>query len=61
MIKDLQEIKEMLDKLIIYWRVQKDKATSKNSIGGDLDKHTASCYVDAYQSVRKNIFGELLL
>ena len=60
MIMDLQEIKGMLDRLIIYWRIQKEKAIAKNSIGGDIDKQTASCYIDAYQSVRKNIFDELL-
>ena len=60
MINDLEEIKKMLDKLIIFWRAKKVEAEAKDSIGGDLDKQTAGCYIDAYQSVRKNIFDELL-
>ncbi len=48
MLNDLEEIKKMLDELIDYWREEK-----KN--GSDI----ALYYVDAYQSVRKNIFDEL--
>lgn len=44
-IDDLYEAVEMLDKLIEYWR--------------DSSKNYAEYYVDAYQSIRKNIAGEL--
>jgi len=47
-------VKEYLDKCIKHWRIGK-KITSD-----DEDKLVAACYVDAFQSVRISIFGELL-
>lgn len=48
------EIKEYLDDAIRHWRKKRDNATT------DGDKVMAVCYVDAFQSVRVSIFGELL-
>lgn len=49
-------VKEYLDDMIEYWRNKRDEA---HNVSDDQDKLIASCYVDAYQSVRKNLFGEL--
>jgi len=47
-------LKEYLDNAIINWREKRDNAeTEKESL-------IASCYVDAFQSVRVSILGELL-
>ena len=39
---------ENLDSLIRVWRARRDKAET------DSDRHTAACYVDAFQTVRVN-------
>lgn len=44
-----KDIKEYLDKCIDYWRTQRDK--KNNGI--------AKYYIDAFQSVRTSLFGEL--
>ncbi len=45
------EIKKMLDNSIMFWR-EREHSLAQSSF--------AKYYVDAYQSVRKNIFGETL-
>lgn len=48
------EVLKMLDDSIDYWRMQ------KNAFENVAEKRLmAECYIDAYQSVRKNLFGEL--
>ncbi len=46
-----------IDNSIIFWRNKKKKAHEAN-LGPD--EAMARCYVDAFQSVRISIFGELL-
>lgn len=58
-----EEVKEQLDVLIKHWRDVRDKKIRTERV--DLtEEHNgycpADCYVDAYQSVRMNIFKELL-
>lgn len=48
------EVRKYLDDTIRGWREAKEETTNKH------DQHTAACYVDAFQSVRKTIFGETL-
>ncbi len=49
-------IKGYLDKAIIRWRKTKDEVAPGNA----TDDLVASCYIDAFQSVRMSLFGELL-
>ena len=44
-------IKEYLDSCISHWRARRDSMDKNSSI--------ATYYIDAYQSVRMSIFGEL--
>lgn len=58
-----KDVKEYLDDCIIYWR--RNKKNLKNNMDDGfwaMDKNIliASCYIDAYQSVRISLFGELL-
>lgn len=54
-------IRNYLDRCIRYWRKKKDEALGNGPAAtNDHDVHTATCYVDAYQSVRNSIYGELL-
>ena len=46
------KVKEYLDGRIRYWRNQRDNNTPYTQI--------APCYIDAFQSVRTSLFGELL-
>ena len=47
------QAKQYLDDCIRHWRkIEKDKSQDKNQI--------AKYYIDAYQSVRMSLFGELL-
>lgn len=50
------DIKAYLDTAIRDWRDTRDHRSGKDH----LDAHTASCYVDAFQSMRMSLFGELL-
>ena len=54
---DAVSVQKYLDGCIVYWRKKRKKAvTAKN----EEDELVAMCYVDAFQSVRNSIFGELL-
>jgi hypothetical protein len=44
-----------LDEAITYWRSCRDHPGATFD-----DVHTARCYVDAFQSVRTSLLGELL-
>lgn len=48
-----KEALEYLDNAIRYWRSVKDAR-------GHLDEDLAVYYIDAFQSVRLSLFGELL-
>ena len=49
----LEEFKPMLDDMIRHYRQKVVNATSE-------DRLISECYIDAYQSVRKNFYGEVL-
>lgn len=66
---NIEEIKTYLDNVITIWRKRKEE--SKNAlINISSDSNMAEqyndeifmsrCYIDAYQSVRISLFGELL-
>lgn len=48
------ELRDYLDDSIRAWREQRDSNI------GRAEEHTATCYIDAFQSVRVSVFGELL-
>lgn len=50
-----KDVKEYLDRCIANWR-EKLK-TEENRPGGNPEM--AECYIDAFQSVRVSLFGEL--
>lgn len=52
-----EDIKDYLDKAIRKWRSRKFKAVEGEA--GDLVMMT-ECYIDAFQSIRMSLFGELL-
>ncbi len=52
--KIIEEAKKTLDECIEFWRSKKSFETIADK------KFMAECYIDAYQSMRKNIFGEIL-
>jgi hypothetical protein len=65
------EIKEYLDSVIINWRKRKKesedilkeiRSTEWSRMAGQYEEKilVASCYIDAFQSVRVSLFGELL-
>lgn len=54
MIETREEILAYLDKMIYFWRGEKDKAST---VDGKL---IPICYIDAFQSARVSIFDELL-
>lgn len=49
------EIRQYLDQIITIWR---ERRMSSNS---DEYSMICKCYIDAYQSVRSTLFGEMLL
>lgn len=56
-----ENIKNYLDSCIKQWRLNKKEAEGDGPAAtNDHKVHTASCYVDAYQSVRISLFGECL-
>ena len=50
-----ERLRKYLDMAIRNWRKRKEEAVD------ELEEHTAACYIDAFQSVRVSILGELLL
>lgn len=48
-----KDIKEYLDKAIKHWKIEKIYAMEGQ------ERLIASCYIDAFQSVRMTLFGEL--
>ncbi|KKL99448.1 hypothetical protein LCGC14_1814310 [marine sediment metagenome] len=48
-----KDIKDYLDNAIKHWRIKKE-----NVMEGQ-ERLIASCYIDAFQSVRMTLFGEL--
>jgi hypothetical protein len=50
-------LKEFLDEEIGNWRIARSVGIAENR---EEDALVASCYVDAYQTVRFNYFGETL-
>jgi len=57
------DVKSYLDKCIEYWRIKRDTVPADTDI--DADEHLefkkmAPYYIDAFQSVRMSLFGELL-
>lgn len=48
-LKDLEAVKQYLEECIVYWRKQ-------SMLGNPI----ADYYVDAYQSMRRSIYGEEL-
>jgi len=70
-INNPEVIKEYLDNVIIKWRKQKKNSeeslinvlnTEWSGMAGQFEEEIliASCYIDAFQSVRVSLFGELL-
>lgn len=49
-----EDVKEYLDSCIKYWRKRKEEALIHS------EALVASCYIDAFQSVRVSLFEELL-
>lgn len=47
-------VRDYLDKSITYWRARRDSSRS------EVDTEISTNYVDAFQSVRNSLFGELL-
>lgn len=50
-------VRSYLDGCIRYWRGKKKEAILQKS---DEEKLIAMCYIDAFQSVRSSLFGEIL-
>ncbi len=48
-----KDIKEYLDKAIKHWKIEKIYAMEGQ------EKFMTSCYIDAFQSMRISLFGEL--
>jgi len=70
-INNHEDIKEHLDNAINNWRKRMDEAEDTlkdirssewSRMAGQYEEEilVASCYIDAYQSVRISLFGELL-
>lgn len=59
-VVDPDKLLEYLDDAITRWRKERDKF-SANDRPIAQGRRMAACYVDAYQSVRMSVFGELLL
>lgn len=50
LIDNKESVLQYLDKCITFWRAQRDNNSCEY----------AKYYIDAFQSVRKSLFGELL-
>jgi hypothetical protein len=53
------DVKSHLDKCIRFWRNKRDKKSALNMKEME-ERDMAPFYIDAYQSVRMSLFGELL-
>jgi len=51
-----KSVKGYLDECIIFWRKERDTLPIENEPGIRMAEH----YVDAFQSMRMSLFGELL-
>ena len=51
------DVMDSLDRLIFHWRDERDKAKDSGDFSTET---TAEIYIDAYQSVRMNLFGASL-
>lgn len=56
------DVKKHLDNLIKYWRKKRgDEMKIGETASHDFTAILiAQCYIDAYQSIRKNLFGMIL-
>jgi len=52
-----EDVKGYLDECIIFWRQKRGTNIGSDNIP---EFNMAVCYVDAFQSVRMSLFGELL-
>ena len=55
-----EHVMAYLDKCILYWRNEKYKHAGMDAPEKLEIFHMARCYLDAYQSVRESLFGEVL-
>lgn len=58
-----EEVLRFLDARIDFWRKEKSEPVAlpvDETIDNERHKLICSCYIDAYQSMRVSIFGELL-
>ena len=55
-----KDIKEYLDNAIRKWRKTRDDKSMSPTSSEEMESVIASCYIDAFQSVRMSLFGELL-
>jgi len=54
-----EDVKAYLDECIVYWRKTRNKKIKK--VPEDMEEFKMSVhYIDAFQSVRTSLFGELL-
>lgn len=64
MFNEAEEFRDSLDNKIRYWRkVHKEARLNKEVVTQDTTTMLgikAGCYIDAYQTVRKELFGETL-
>ena len=58
---DSDDILEYLDDAIRYWRRMADMKKPPIAPIPFKDRVECKCYIDAFQSMRKKLFGELLL
>jgi len=49
-----KEIRQYLDQVITIWRERRQRSQDDDYL------MMCKCYIDAYQSVRQTLFGELL-
>lgn len=49
-----ESVRSYLDAAITHWRARRDEAMTSDG------HHEADCYVDAFQSVRMSLLGEVL-
>ena len=56
-----EDVKKHLDDLIEFWHETRKELPSARILEYNIDDDilVAECYIDAYQSIRNNLFGEL--